>query len=103
MVAEDEEARAHFEQTKSDLIDAPKLSPDLNTYWVGWHQLRNDRAHGAFGGASGIYYSAISLYCRDHEISGSNFHIFLRMIRQMDDEYLLFLDEQAPKNEDTPQ
>lgn len=49
------------------------------------------------GGGGGIYYTAISQYCRDHEISGAEFEVFLRLIREIDDEYLKYMAEQSSK------
>lgn len=64
--------------------------------------MRNDRAFGAMGGCSGIYYTAISQYCRDHLIKGSEFRLFLRLIREMDDEYMSHVAAPAATTQDQP-
>ena len=45
------------------------------------------------GGCGGIYYSSISQYCRDNCLSGSEFELFFRLIKEMDDEYLKHVAE----------
>lgn len=73
-----------------------EIEPALEFYWQAWHQLRDDRQFGAFGGCSGIFYSAISRYARDYGIDGSEFPIFVTLIRAMDVEYLDWIAEQKP-------
>jgi len=81
--------------------DSPpeEIMPGLETYWTAWHILRDDRHFGAMGGCSGIYYSAMSQYARDHEIRGAEFQIFLILVRAMDAEYMVWISE---KQKNTP-
>lgn len=80
-----------------DFDDLDQIEPGLEPYWVGWHILRDDRHFGAMGGCSTIFYSAISRYAEDHGIDGTEFDIFLTLLRAMDAEYLLWMSEQKPK------
>lgn len=86
--------------TKVDL-DAPEeqINPGLDIYWTAWHSLKDDRHFGAMGGCSGIFYSAMSQYGRDHNIEGSEFQMFLILVRALDAEYLLWMSEQQHKTQ----
>jgi hypothetical protein len=95
---EDPDLRAHLisKGLISDDDDGPDLDPELAIYWTAWNILRDDRHFGAMGGGGMIYYSAISRYARDNAITGSDFSVFVTLVREMDSEYLLWLSEQNP-------
>lgn len=82
---------------EDESADPPEIEPGLSTYWEAWQHLREDRSHGAMGGCSGIYYTAISRYAADHGISGDDLEVFLALVRAMDHEYLDWLASQKPE------
>lgn len=75
-----------------------ELLPGVEIYWLGWHDLRDDRQLGAMGGCSGIFYSAISQYAHDRGLSGQELQIFMVLIRAMDNEYIAWVSEQQKRN-----
>lgn len=57
-----------------------------------WNILRDDRFYGAMGGVSGIYYSAISQFARDHDIPIWPFALF---VMALDNEFVAISNEKA--------
>lgn len=76
-----------------------ELMPGVEFYWIGWHDLKDDRQLGALGGCAGIYYSAISRYARDRGMDGAELELFTRLIRAMDAEYIAWVAEQQKKQQ----
>lgn len=100
MIEEQPEMRAVFVEKgvlPAEDTEPEEVRPGLDTYWVAWHMLRDDRHFGAMGGCSGIYYSAISRYASDHGIRDDEFHVFVVLIRAMDAEFLAWSSEQSKK------
>jgi hypothetical protein len=96
MADEDPELEAHFYKVgilKEEDETAEDIPPEFQEFWIAWHMLRDDRPLGAMGGCGGIYYTAISRYAEDHEITGSDFTAFLLIVRGMDAEYQSWVAE----------
>lgn len=89
------------EDAAAVLIDAVN-PPDeeaiegLQVYLTAFYRIMSDRHWGAFGGATRIHYTAISAYARDFGICGDDYEVFLRLIGEMDDEYLEHLKRSQP-------
>ncbi|WP_416065419.1 hypothetical protein ACK9YZ_01335 [Rhizobium sp. ZK1] len=67
----------------------PTVSDDFDPqawhamYFEAFDALQYDRFYGAMGGEGPIYYTALSQYARDHDISGDRlkrFHVFMNAI-----------------------
>lgn len=56
----------------------------------------HDRHYGAFGGVTPIHYTALSTYARDFGIAGDDFDVFLRLMGELDDEYMQHLERTKP-------
>lgn len=98
-VAEEEaDAAPHLDDL--DETEEEKLRDDLGYFMDAWGALRYDRFYGAFGGESTILYISISAYARDHGIAGDDFHVFKILIREMDREYLEYVERNRPKKPD---
>lgn len=70
---------------------------DLQIYLTAFRRLLYDRHWGAFGGATRIFYTSISAYARDFGISGDEYEVFIRLIGELDDEYLEYLERSKPQ------
>lgn len=72
-------------------------------YFRAFDALRDDRNVyiGQFGylGESGIFYSAISQYCRDHGIAGDHFRRFQTFIHAIDAEHRLIQSEEREREQ----
>lgn len=77
---------------------------DLGVYLTAFSRLMHDRQYGAFGGATAISYLAVSAYARDFGITGEDYDVFLRLMSELDQEYLEHLERSRPaeKTKETP-
>lgn len=79
-----------------------ELDPDLLVFWTAWHVLRFDRHYGAFGGQTPILFTAIDVYATRFGIDGEDFDTLLKMLHAMDAEYMIWLEEERKKKDQTP-
>lgn len=63
-------------------------------YFRAFDALQYDRFYGAMGGEGPIYYSALSQWARDHELSLNEFTDFQIFINALDGEWLSWRREQ---------
>lgn len=99
-VAEEEaDAAPHLDDLEE--TEEERLRDELGCFMDAWGALRYDRFYGAFGGESTILYSSISAYARDHGIAGDDFYVFKVLIREMDHEYLEYVERHRPKREES--
>lgn len=68
-------------------------------YFEAWEALRYDRFYGAMGGEGPISYQVISLYARDHDITGDDFRLFRATLQLVDAEWLDYAAEQRKLSE----
>ena len=92
---EEPDAAAAFDGKLDDIEDEDEMPVWAGYLLDAWSALSNDRHRSDMGGCSGIYYSSISRYARDHGLTGDLFHEFYPFLRAMDDEYVAYAAEQA--------
>lgn len=68
-------------------------------YWEAWHHLRYDRQYGAMGGESPILFTAIDAYGARFGFDGTEFDILIALVREMDAEYLDWLEDRRKADE----
>jgi hypothetical protein len=90
---EDEPGAAFLED---QIEEAPQLSDDLLVYMTAFGRLRHDRFYGSYGGATPIFYTALSAYAHDFGITGEEYDVFLRLIGELDLEYLEHIERSKP-------
>lgn len=62
-------------------------------YWQAWQALRDDRHFGAMGGQRRIWFSSIAAYADRYGVVGVEFDILVRLLMEMDAEYLDYVAE----------
>lgn len=87
--------------TEADTVDEfePRLWHDL--YFRAFDALRFDRVYlsgmGGYSGETPISYTAISQYCRDNGITGSDLGMFMVFINAVDAEHLEIQRQETAK------
>ncbi len=92
------------EADAAELLEIGKDKPDdlpdwAGIYWQAWQTLRDDRHYGDYGAIGQIWFSSIKAYADQYGISGSDFEIFLHLMREMDDEHIAVMVERQKEAE----
>lgn len=69
-------------------------------YFTAFNAVRDDRQYGDSGGAGRISFIAIECWARLHQMNVGDFFIFHTLMREMDEEYIVWLNEEAKKAAD---
>jgi hypothetical protein len=83
-----------LQPAEGESLDDFENQPWHALYYRAFDALQYDRFYGSHGGQSAIFYTALSQYARDHEISGDDFRRFLTFMNAIDGEHLAIVGEE---------
>lgn len=78
------------------IANAPELARGLELYFMAFQELTTCRSLGMSVGP--IPWTAIKLFCDEHEIEGEQRDDAFYLVKALDDAYREYLDKQADKD-----